>query len=353
MERADFSAGELDANEPLGEIVHTSRASVTELLEIHLSAILACVRGNAVHFVNYPVSIIQSSPCCKPEAWKVKHRDDLLRLSMRGSIDRQISPEMPLPVDLSLGRDHSLFANMGSAVYMKWEGEAPKSISELDTVLVFEHALLLYMRLHSLEQKVTNGPLRASELRLRNRDAIELFSELRQRDLRFGEARDIARHVLEDLGASDIRRTIEVALDLSASAYGVLSAERAATRAWWVTLAATVLAFVLAIQPIGSLIQSASTDVNVTGLPKMAFVHLQTLGFWAPWAVLSTMVLATGVARVIASLFRREDKPSRSKRRGYKWPTEFVIDSSNYSPAHSGESGVHFKAHLDGESEED
>ena len=344
---ADFSEGSLDAGQPLGVIDHPEPVSMHDLLQIQLSAVLRIIKRSYTYWTSYPVAIVGTSHCCGPEEWQQAHREDLIRLTNRSSHDGEIASHIPHPKDLSLSRDHSLFAQLGSAIYLQWKGTPPQGIHELDTVLVLEYALLVYVRLHSLEEDVSRMVTGERRLRARYRTAIRLFSELRQRDLRSGEARDIVRHLFDDLGVPEIRKTIETALSLSASAYATRSAERAAGRAWWITLIATLIGLVVALPSLRDLLTSVPAPEPGEAWPLTPLRWLAEQGFWGPWLSLAGLLIIVLSLWVLGWCWRWRIRRLPSFRRGYKWPTEFNFADAGSSPAADGprspepEEGLH------------
>ncbi|MFK3672418.1 hypothetical protein ACI2IX_19805 [Leifsonia aquatica] len=330
---ADFSSGEEDAAAPLGDLVHATPVSMSDLLEVHLAAVLGVMRERYDGWMVYPVTMLDVDDCCSDGEWRTSHREDLIRLAIRGSVDREIASHVSVPVDLSMGHDHSLHANMGSAVYLQWKGSFPSGIAELDTVLLLEHALLQYMRLAKLEGRVSRLTLNERKLRSRFSESIRLLSELRQRDLRAGEARDIERHVLDALGAPEMRKVVETALELSSSAYAAFSAERASRRAWWITLAATVVALVVAVPSVGEILKSLPPqDDGETWILNPAR-WLASQGFYGPWIAMGALVALVGIPWIATFAWRHRPGRFASFRRGYRWPTEFTVTADDWGPA--------------------
>ena len=330
---ADFSEDRLDAGQPLGVIEHSEAVTMQNLLHLHLSAVLRIIKRRYRYWSSYPVAIVGPSPCCGPEEWQQAHREDLIRLTNRSSYQSDVAKHVAPPTNLSLSRDHSLFARLGSAIYLQWWGSPPKGIAELNTVLILEYALLLYVRLHSLEDDVSRIVSGERRLRARYRAAVRLFSELRQRDLRSGEARDIVRNVLDDHGAPEIRKTIETALSLSASAYSTRSAERAASRAWLLTVVATLIALVVALPPLQELLESVPTTEPGEAWLFIPLRWVAAQGFWGPWIALGGILITVVTFRVLGWSWRWRIRRLPSFRRGYKWPTEFTFTGEVSSPA--------------------
>lgn len=345
---ADFSEGTLDAGQPLGVIEHSEPVSMQDLLQIHLLAVLRIIKRSYTYWTSYPVAIVGSNHCCGPEEWQRAHREDLIRLTIRSAHDGEVADHIPPPKDLSLSRNHSLFAQLGSAIYLQWKGAPPQGIDELETVLVLEYALLVYVRLHALEEDVSRMVTGERRLRTRYRTAVRLFSELRQRDLRSGEARDIVRHVFNDLGVPEIRKTIETALSLSAAAYSTHSAERAAGRAWWITLIATLIGLVVALPPLQDLLASVPAAEPGEPWPLLPLRWLAVQGFWGPWLAVAGMLGAVLALWILGWCWRWRIRRLPSFRRGYKWPTEFTFTKDGSSPAADGPQRTELKAELSG-----
>lgn len=330
---ADFSEGTLDAGQPLGVIDHPAPVSIQDLLHLHLTAVLKIIKRSYTYWTSYPVAIVGPSRCCRPDEWQQNHREDLIRLTMRSSHDEEIADNVLLPQDLSLSRNHSLFAQLGSALYLQWKGSPPKGIQELDAVLVLEYALLVYVRLHALEEDVSRMVVGERRLRAKYRSAVRLFSELRVRDLRSGEARDIVRHVFDHYGIPEMRRTIETALSLSSSAYSTRSAELGTRRAWWITFVATLIGLVVAFPPLRELLSSVPASEPGEAWPLTPLRWLAGQGFWGPWLALAGLLIAVFVLWVLGWLWRWRIRRIPSFRRGYKWPTEFKVSDDSFSPA--------------------
>ncbi|WP_269939841.1 hypothetical protein [Arthrobacter sp. HY1533] len=346
---ADFSEGLVDAGQRLGFIEHSEPVSMQDLLHLHLFAVLKIIKRSYKYWSSYPVAIVGPNPCCGPEDWQQTHQEDLIRLTIRSSHDSELAKHVTPPADLSLSRNHSLFARLGSAIYLQWSGSPPKGITELDTALVLEYSQLLYVRLQSLEEDVSRIVSGERRLRARYRAAARLFSELRQRDLRSGEARDIVRNVLDEFGASETRKTIETALSLSASSYSARSAERAAGRAWWITLTATLIGLVVALPQIGLLLASVPAREPSESWPLIPLRWLAGQGFWGSWITLASVVTPLITIWVLGRFWRWRIRRLPSFRRGYKWPTEFTFSDDEFSPAAVNQRSIELAIDISGE----
>lgn len=321
-------SNERDAGARLGIVAHPEKVSMHDLLFAHIHAVTRVIRHGYTFWTIYPVAIVVPDTCCKPTEWRKKHREDVLRIALRSMSATRVAKHVPNPPDFSLRADHSLFANMGSAAYFQWEGEPPFGIGELDTVLVIEYALLLYVRLQTMETQVARMTLGERKLRERYRNAILLFSELRQGNLRAGETRIIVAHMLEEMGANHIRPTIESALELAGMAHATVSDAKAARRSWWITLVATVIGFVVAVPSVSQLLDSAKGTTPAAGeewlvVPLKQFA---AIGFWGPWAVLGSISGALIFIWFANWLWRNRPRSVPGRRRGFAWPTQIAVE---------------------------
>jgi hypothetical protein len=325
-------AEEPDMGKPLGYFDHALPVSMTEVARIHLQAILAVLRRVSTDWINYPVALIEAGDCCADgETWQRTHRNDLHMLVIRGNAATTAPSYLEMPRDLSLRSKSSLFATLGSAVYFQWEGESPRGIEELDTVLVFDYALLLYMRLQVLERSVSRMSLRERALTMQYRQALVLFGDLRYRNLRHGETRDVVKHVLDDLGAGSMRATIESALNLSSMAHATRSASRASRRAWWITVLATVITAFVALPTMLEVIDAASlADDNVFFAPVAGVLDwTRGLGFWGPWALIILVLALIAALMSISWVWRHRPQHLPSFRRGFAWPVPITLSEAD------------------------
>lgn len=321
---------ELDAGAPLATIEHPEKASMQDALFAHIHAVLRAIRLHRYTFwITYPLAIVVPDGCCDPtNDWRKTHREDVVRIALRSMSTSRVAAHVQDPRDFSHRADRSLFASLASAAHFQWEGDAPFGIEELNTVLVTDYALLLFVRLQAMETEVARMALGERKLRERYKDAILLFSELRQGNLRAGETRIMVAHMLQEMGANHIRPTIESALNLAGMAHSTMSDAKAARRSWWITLVATVVAVVVAVPSVGQLLDSAKTtppeaggEWLVTPLKESA-----ALGFWGPWAVLGTI---SGVLLFIwfaGWIWRHRPRRLPGVHRGFAWPTEISVE---------------------------
>jgi protein-S-isoprenylcysteine O-methyltransferase Ste14 len=301
--------------------------SMSDFLHSQMQLITRTVGARFRHSLTYPVSIIQAGDCCPPGAFQTVHADDITRVTMRMMTDRRLAPHVDREPDWSSTADHSLFVNLGSSSYFQWEGERPFGIPELQTTLVIEYGLSLYKRLEAMEEDVSRMRLGDRRLRRRYRNAILLFSELRQGDVRAGTARAIVRHLIREMGADEMRPTIESALNLASMAHGTVSAERSSRRSWWLALVGTVVAAIVSFPTISDMLaslQKVPTDSdNEWALRPLR--DLASLGVGGPWAVIGIVVALLLGLWLLGTIFRVWPRLRLDPGRGYLWPTPFHV----------------------------
>ncbi|WJL97210.1 hypothetical protein QSU92_08650 [Microbacterium sp. ET2] len=336
---ADLRDGAMDMGEPLASFQHAVPVSMGDILQVHMQAVLRAMKWRGpVQWLNYPVAFTKPGACCSATRWRENHAHDVHLLAIRGQFRSRIASHVASPADLSMRSTHSLFATLGSAIYIRWEGAIPAAIRELNTVLVFEFALQLYLRLVTMESRVARLRLGDRELRVRYREALRLFSELRQGSLRAGEARDIARAVLRELGAEEIRPTIETALTLAGTAHDTVSAARAARRSWWITVLATLIAALVAVPALQQLLLSLpATPSEPIGAVLLAPLNWASdLAFWGPWALMGATIAVVVGAVALGWVVRHRPRHVPGIRRGFAWPTRFTVKSIDGSEDPTG-----------------
>ena len=312
-----------EGEDRLGILTYTEPVPLREVFFDHLAAIERVINRQYNHWTIYPIAMLKPGDCCADDRFDSRHEQELAQIAFRAP--RSVAQHVPRPKDLSMDPDESLYASLGNATHIQWRGPSVSPVDELFTTMVLEYALLTQMRLVTMERSLTRPATSGKLLRARYDEAIRLFSELRHGSLRSGEARDIARHLLSEFGVDDMRRTIEVALDLDASSHAISSSDRAARRSWRLTLLGTLVAIFVAVPPRGSLLDSVAELPTASVAPWLRgpvglLQEAASLGFWGPWAVLGALVatvLAISALRGIAG-FGRVRMPPLSI--GYPWP---------------------------------
>lgn len=316
-----------DAGARLASIEWESAVSMSDILHAHMKLIEKTIGARFQHPLTYPVSIIQAGECCPASKFQVNHADDIQRITTRMQTSRPLAAHVERETDWSSTADHSLFVNLGSSSYFQWDGPRPLGLPELQTTLVVEYGLTLYKRLQAMEEEVSRMRLGERRLRRRYRDAILLFSELRQGDVHAGTARAIVRHLLRDMGADEIRPTIESALNLASMAHSTVSAEKSSRRAWWLALVGTVVAAIVSVPTISNMLDALPT-AGAGGVGDFLLIPLReaaTLGYWGPWAVVGVIACALLALWLIGKVVRGWPRLQLDLRRGYAWPTQFHV----------------------------
>ena len=256
--------------------------SMSDILHSQMELIARTIGARFRHSLTYPVSIVQAGDCCTAEDFRHVHAEDITRITMRMMTETKLAAHIDREPDWASTADHSLFVNLGSSSYFQWEGDRPVGIPELQTTLVIEYGLSLYKRLQAMEEDVSRMRLGDRRLRTRYRNAILLFSELRQGDVRAGTARAIVRHLLRDMGADEMRPTIEAALNLASMAHSTVSAQKSSRRGWWLALVGTMVAIIVGFPTISNMLSSLARVPKDTDF-EWALRYLRdiaTFGFW-------------------------------------------------------------------------
>jgi hypothetical protein len=316
----------LDAGARLANLEYAEPLSMTELALAHLDVVQRVWRLALNDWLNYPVALITPGDCCPPSRWRKSHADDVRLIVRRAQMSQRLAAHVGPDRDLSVIDDHSLFVTLGATSYFQWKGDAPWGLAELHTSLVIEHALVLYSRLVALEAEVSKMGLGNRRLRHQYRQAIELFSALRHGDIRAGDAREIVRTLLDDLGAPNLRSTIETALSLSSSAHATVSAEKASRRAWWLTLVGTVVAILVSVPSMQALLDALAASPAVPqwlGLISKELADLGAVGAWlAVLGVVGLLMILWAMSWALRHRPHRWAWPSR----GYAWPTPLHVE---------------------------
>lgn len=326
-----------DALQPVAVIQHEQPESMTGMILSLLGAVGHSTRSELEDWSSYPTAILDVGKCCSN--WSENHETDVAQVLARIVGDVELSSRVISGPDFSATSDHSLFANMATTAYLRRKGRVPKGIPELETTLMVEYALLLFGRLQALEREVSEMRTGQRRLRLRYRRAVQLFSELRQGDVRAGGAREFIRHLLRDLGGDEVRPTIETGLNLSGLDYSTASAARASRRSWWLALLGTVIAAVVAIPPVGDLLTSvrASPSDTVWEFVLAPLRAAASLGEGGPWAVIAALLAAVVVTRAVAWMARQRLPRLNSQSRGYAWPTLIDVEVVDTDDPHGAD----------------
>ncbi|WP_156366448.1 hypothetical protein [Microbacterium sp. No. 7] len=285
--------------------------------------------------------------CCgSAELWQVRHKDAIARVATRFDSDANVNLDRLSGADLSVSADHQLYTNLGSTTRIQLIGAPPEPIRDLDTVLIVEHTLVQYFRLRNLESAVTGGALYGKKLERAYAEAIKVLADMRQQEIRFGSARQIATRLLTDLGGEEMRRTVETALDLSSQANATRSANTQASRSLRLAWIATILAALVAVPALRDLLDYVSEVDTSTVIGKMLFpLRLAAdTGEWGPWVVLASLaailvsVWLLGRATKLPAVLRRCAECFRRRRSWLPADLKLHVESERASrPASDAE----------------
>lgn len=287
--------------------------------------------------VTYATVMTTSGDCCgKQELWKTTHPEDVTRLGIRFAGHSGLSVRISPGRDFGVTDDQSFYLNIGSALYLTHGGGAPEGIAQLSTVLLTEFSLLQYMRLRVLEMTAGAFPQSAAKLDQLYRDSLRVFSEMRQGEIRFGSARDIATYLVNEMGGAQIRATVQTALDLLSQAYDTKSASRASRRAFRLAFLGTVIAIIIAIPSVGGFLKSAA------GLPVATSVRwllapirwANAQGAWGTWIVVGFVFGLSVLVWVLPLLTRARllHIPRALRRRGTSSGWTFEVADGEEAP---------------------
>jgi hypothetical protein len=318
-------SADLDAGARLRVMEFSEPVTMAETLDRHLTAVGAIIGHDLpTEWLTYATTMTSAGGCCAVGDWEKRHGPDLARVVARFSTSAEVDHSALLGKNLSVSRDHSLYANMGSATYFRRRGVMPRGLRQLYTVLIIEYGLLLYWRLRSLEWDAEVFRLRARKLERLYRASIRLFAEMRHGEIRYGSAQAISRHLLRDLGGEDIRANLERTLDLSAQAYATKSAHREARRAFRLAFVATLVAIIVAIPAVPDFLKavvSVPQDVRLDwALDPFRWVADQ--GPFGPWIIAFAVLIIGALLWLIPQLVRVRHVriPRWLRRRGWKGP---------------------------------
>lgn len=318
--------------------------SIHDILESHIASVGSAFGARLPnHWIVHPTVIASAGSCCKDaDEWMQRHGVDLTQVATRHPEGKGIDQKTMLGTNFSIDRDSVLYVNLGSTTRIQLRGVAPKPIDQLNTVLLIEHALLQYARLDELERSIEAFDLHEASLHALYRESLSVFTEMRQREVRFGSARTISKHLLTELGGEEMRRTIEGAVALQTEAYATNNAAAQSRRALRLTWIATILTSLVAIPTLRDLINYAPSLPQGSGLATF-LAPLQwaaSTGAWGPWVVVGA-VIAFGVLTWFASavLSTRFKWPMNWRRRGWRpvIPLE-VTDEPDDTPTRLGQS---------------
>lgn len=324
---------EVDAGARLREIIFDEKVTMAESLERYTSVV-----GDAVgkllprEWSVYATVFATAGDCCDSAQWRVGHQEDLARVATRYGAAGRVSHEKLIGRDFSIDPDSILISNLASTTRIQIRGESLNPIEHLDTVLLVEHVLLQYSRLRMLEGAVSDPGLHGARLQAEQREAIAVFTSMRQYEIRYGSARELAAHLLADLGGDQMRRTIEATLGLAAQANATREASMQARRSLVLAWVGTILAVLVAVPALTDLLDLVSSVPEGSVLAGMLapLVWMASFGAWGPWLIVITVLGVVFGFWLLKEIWWLVEKLWRWIRRiggrGSRLPSQYVFN---------------------------
>lgn len=289
-------ADELDAGARLFVRDVGEGLTLADLIHEHLLVVRKALkrRGNAQWNIHATVFASAGACCKEQDSWRNMHSDDAAQVAARYQPNGGFDRERLRGINLALETDRLLTTNIGSTTLIDFRSGDREPFHELNTVLLVEHVMLQYARLQDIEGRVAKPRLYGKKLTRLQRDSVDVFTDMRQHELRYGSAREIATRLLNELGAQDMRRTIETALGLASQSDATHQATVQSRRSMVLTVIATVLAVLVAIPALQDLLTLVSQTPDLAHTPWLLapFKWFASLGGWGPWAIIAVILAA-------------------------------------------------------------
>ncbi len=296
-------------------IDHDEPATILDWVDMVRTRVLGLIRADPRGPWNcYPMVLTAPGACCSD--WMSSHEQDIASLATRWDGD-SATLRVDFGPDFSVDTDSRWYVSLASSLRVHQPGWEP-AITDLHNTLLFEHTLLLYTRWRALENEVAQLRADGPQLTKLYRQSLALAREARGASIRSGSARDIAAHLLSELGGPRIDHVIERALTMLGEQSSTRSAARAARAANWIATigaAVGVLAAIPSIPAILGLI--AEEHAARPDAPGWSIIHtLATSPLLLAATVLSAgaTYLAGTVVTVAVRIIRYI---ARQRRRGY------------------------------------
>jgi hypothetical protein len=306
-------------------VIEHEPSSIADWLEMVITRILFGIRGfQGGVSLTYPTIIVEAGDCCT--AWADNHQGTIAQLSARAvPHDTHDAIRVQPGPDLSAHTATRIHADAGSALILHLHGWNP-SIDDLHHTLLYERIILVFMRLRTLERRISDFPTSRRDVSRSYRATLELEAEARGTFHRTGTARDISRHVLDALGSPGVLETIRIGASMlgeRATTRASLRAARAANRFAILGLLVAVFAAIPAIPAILDLIEeqrAAHPDAGMWSVIQalaMSPLLLSALILGAA-ATYGLILLGTFAFRVVRYLVRLRKRGYVSRIEGYE-----------------------------------
>jgi len=120
-------------------------------------------------------------------------------------------------------------------------------MQDLNVTMLLEHTLLVYIRLRRLEGDIHKFKTARRDVLRLYRTSLQLAREARGASIRWGTGRTISRHLLSELGATEIRETVDSGLTLLGERTAARTAAKSTTAAGRLSAIGLIVAVFAAI----------------------------------------------------------------------------------------------------------
>ncbi|MCS6554626.1 hypothetical protein [Curtobacterium flaccumfaciens] len=215
-------------------IDHDEPASLYDWIDTLQARVFGVIHATAEGPWNcYPMLITRPGACCV--AWYGNHGYDLVRLAARHPSDQGDTFRLDPGPDFSIFTDERRYVSAGSSLHVQ-DQEWEPGIGDLQLTLIFEYAMLVYTRWRKLENDVIDLRADGPELTRLYRRGLSLSRDARGASIRAGTAKDIVSHLLTQLGAQELERSVDRGLSMLGERASTRSAGRTARAANWIAV---------------------------------------------------------------------------------------------------------------------
>ena len=192
----------------------------------------------------YPVVMTQAGNRC--DNWSFTHHEELRRVAARFQDTQGVQFKLPLGTDFSVQSDHVIHVDAASSLVVYWREWTP-GMQDLNVTMLLEHTLLVYIRLRRLEGDIHKFKTARRDVLRLYRTSLQLAREARGASIRWGTGRTISRHLLSELGATEIRETVDSGLTLLGERTAARTAAKSTTAAGRLSAIGLIVAVFAAI----------------------------------------------------------------------------------------------------------
>lgn len=314
----------LDGGQRMRVFAHDEAASVHEWMEIVASRVLGLIeaRQNG-SFLTYPVTIAEAGNCC--DNWPEAHEHDITQAVLRTVPPAGERLHPGGNPDFGIGSGARVYATLASAFVLELRRWRP-GISDLNYTLLFERTVLLYTRLRSLERSLLTFTVPSRRVSGVYRSALELERESRGGHILAGTARDIATHVLQEMGVPAMLDVISRGTSMLGERMSTRASERAARTSNRYAAVGLFVAAVAAVPAVPSILEfiadqrAANPDVTAWVLAQELLTSPLQLSavLLAVLAGIALTAAVTVVARVTRTLLSWRKSGWASRVSGYR-----------------------------------